>query len=44
MIKIEVRYNSVKQSKEEELQNVFLAIGTERLEKDNFVGLVPDTK
>ena len=44
MIKIEVKYNSVKQSKEEELQNVFLAIGTERLEKNNFVGLVPDTK
>lgn len=44
MVKIEVKYNSVKQGKEEELQSVFLAIGTQRLEKNNFVGLVPDTK
>ena len=44
MIKIEIKYNSVKQGKEEELQSVFLAIGTQRLEEGNFVGLVPDTK
>ena len=44
MVKIEVKYNSVKQGKEEELQSVFLAIGTKRLEKNNFVGLVTDTK
>lgn len=44
MIKIEIKYNSVKQGKEEELQSVFLAIGTQRLEKSNFVGLVPDTE
>ena len=33
MVKIEIKYNSVKQGKEEELQSVFLAIGTQRLEK-----------
>ena len=44
MIKIEIKYNSVKQGKEEELQSVFLAIGTHRLEESDFVGLVPDTK
>lgn len=44
MVKIEVKYNSVKQGKEEELQSVFLAIGTRRLEKSNFVGLVANTK
>lgn len=44
MVKIEVKYNSVKQGKEEELQSVFLAIGTNRLEESNFIGLIPDTK
>ena len=44
MIKIEIKYNSVKQGKEEELQSVFLAIGTQRLEESDFVGLVQDTK
>ena len=44
MIKIEIKYNSVKQGKEEELQSVFLAIGTQRLEESDFVRLVPDTK
>lgn len=44
MVKIEIKYNSVKNTKEEELQSVFQAIGTQRLEKNNFVGLVADTK
>lgn len=44
MVTIEIKYNSVKNTKEEELQSVFLAIGTKRLEKNNFVGLVADTK
>lgn len=44
MVKIEVKYNSVKQGKEEELQSVFLEIGTNRLEESNFIGLTPDKK
>ena len=36
---MEVKYNSTKQAKENEIQDLWSIIGTENLEKDNFIYL-----
>lgn len=41
---MEVKYNSTKQAKENEIQDLWSIIGTENLEKDNFIGMLGDTK
>lgn len=41
---MEVKYNSTKQLKESEIQDLWSIIGTENLEKDNFIGMLGDTE
>ena len=40
---MEVRYNSTKQAKESEIQDLWSVIGTENLESNNFLGILGDT-
>lgn len=41
---MEVKYNSTKQLKESEIQDLWGVIGTENLEKDNFIGMLGNTE
>ena len=40
---MEVRYNSTKQAKENEIQDLWSVIGTDNLENNNFLGILGDT-
>lgn len=40
---MEVRYNSTKQAKENEIQDLWSVIGTDNLERNNFLGILGDT-
>lgn len=41
---MEVKYNSTKQLKESEIQDLWSIIGTENLESDNFIGILGNTE
>ena len=41
---MEVKYNSTKQAKENEIQDLWSVIGTENLESNNFLGILGDTE
>ena len=41
---MEVKYNSTKQLKESEIQDLWSIIGTENLESDNFIGMLGNTE
>ncbi|CEN25152.1 Uncharacterised protein [[Clostridium] sordellii] len=41
---MEVKYNSTKQLKESEIQDLWSIIGTENLENDNFIGMLGNTE
>lgn len=41
---MEVTYNSTKQSKENEIQDLWSVIGTDHLESNNFLGILGDTE
>ena len=41
---MEVKYNSTKQARENEIQDLWSVIGTENLESNNFLGILGDTQ
>ena len=41
---MEVKYNSTKQARENEIQDLWSVIGTENLESSNFLGILGDTQ